>query len=109
VPSATNLGTATATFSVTLPLDISSVVANFSGDSLLAPAASRGGSTPILQKSPVTVQFLNLPGTVTSPANVVARVTSSGCGATPRGTVEFLDGTQSLAVVSIGPNATPSA
>jgi hypothetical protein len=92
---------ATASIAAVLPLDISGVFANFSGDTLLNGANS-ATVAPTLQLSPVTVtlssKFLQ---PVTNPAILNAIVDSASCSAPPTGTVEFLDGAASLGVVPL--------
>jgi hypothetical protein len=94
---------ATGTLTGILPLDITGVVATFSGDSLLT-ATNSAVVRPAAQLSPTSVSLVNLPSTLTNPAVLTARVVSPSCSAIPTGAFEFLDGTATLAVVQIGNN-----
>ena len=96
-------GKATALISGFLPLDISGVFAAFSGDILLSPTNS-AAVHPTLQLSTVTFDPLKILPPVTNPATLPVTVTAPSCGVPPTGTVEFLDGTASLGVVSLIPS-----
>ncbi len=102
---------ATATISAIVPLDTVGVLASFGADPLLSDASS-ATVHPTLQPSTVEFNliFKSAPGnSVVNPATFIARVTAASCSVPPTGTVEFLDGTASLAVVSLtaDPNLLP--
>ena len=102
------LAKASATLTTILPLDITGVRATYCCDPLLNDATS-APVNPAFQLSPTTVS-LGVPlktlgtssGPVTNPATFFADVMSTSCNAPPTGTVEFLDGTESLGVVALG-------
>jgi hypothetical protein len=94
---------ATATISAVLPLDISGVLATFDGDTLLNGATS-APVHPTQQLSPTTISIKTL-STVTNPAQFSALVAAPTCSVPPTGSVEFLDGSASLGVVSLPNNS----
>jgi len=104
-PSATG-GSATASFSAPLTLDTTSVSAQFGGDSTIGPATSN--TIPVQAvPAPVTVQLSSTPagGGVALIASVVLPATCSRPAAT--GTVQFLEGTATLAALAIPKPVTP--
>ena len=90
---------ATSTVAVILPLDITGVAAIFGNDPFLKDAVS-ADVRPTLQLGSTSVLLTN-PTTLVNPAFLNAEVSASHCSVKPTGTVEFLDGSNSLGVVSL--------